>query len=372
MDVLWPKENDQTRINCVLKKHGLLSLFPPQYSYAHFRLPIILMSDGSINYTAYMFLREKSQMAKSVRPTRTIKTYAESLKSWFVYLDMVGIGWRETSIRNLFMYRQYMIEKSGLDRGRTLSPATINLRITVVAEFYRYSWSRSGQVSDSYISSKLKQLDKFKSIRVRGKQKRPRALSGDECAAILSNLSGVHKLIFRWALCTGLRTSSILSIEKDHFVGQRFLEVPVKGGKIIDVYVPEDLVRETSDYIRIERLLSIPKGQGSTVTTDSPFLFIGRNGKAVAQSSYYRAFKRAAARAKVKANPHQARTTFATAVSHRLEQLKGQSLGVDGIKIIQGLLGHASSQTTEIYLERIATHRFDVLQLLDEMCGAIK
>lgn len=81
----------------------------------------------------------------------------------------------------------------------------------------------------------------------------------------------------------------------------------------------------------------------------------------------YRALKRAGTRLAITARPHQARTTFATFVRERLEVMNESGANLDAVKVVQFLLAHADSTTTEQYLESIDVPSLEVLQVLDEL-----
>lgn len=181
-------------------------------------------------------------------------------------------------------------------------------------------------------------------------------------------LKGVHRVIFAWSLATGVRVSSVLNIdlveyEKLNIDGSDgFIELMMKGGRMQKVYVPQALRSEIETYICTVRVLSSKyRLQGAG---ERGKLFLNSKGEAVTRSCYYAAFKRACASQNIKAHPHQARTTFATFMERKISAA-GLNLGFDHVKIIQGLLGHASAITTQQYLEDIAGNNVEVLALID-------
>jgi integrase len=98
-------------------------------------------------------------------------------------------------------------------------------------------------------------------------------------------------------------------------------------------------------------------------------LFINTQGRPVTGKGYYRAFSRASAAAGLRARPHQARSTFATRVRDKLEQVCTAGAEIDVVKVVQALLAHADACTTEQYLESIDVPSLDVLRILDELAG---
>jgi len=83
------------------------------------------------------------------------------------------------------------------------------------------------------------------------------------------------------ALCTGLRNASLVSIPLSDFVlllrsrtSPRLMQVRAKGGKMISVHVPQQLLEATVRYVEIERVLSARSGARGKATT----LFLNSRG----------------------------------------------------------------------------------------------
>jgi integrase len=179
--------------------------------------------------------------------------------------------------------------------------------------------------------------------------------------------------MWQWALCTGLRTSSLLRLRIGAFesfassaISDPMLSVLAKGGKIVSVHVPQALRDATERYIEVDRRLAASRPPS---TAKDAALFLNRTGRPVTAKAYYRAFRRAAARLRIHAFPHQARTTFATFVRDRLERSNTAGHHLDAVKIVQSLLAHADAATTEAYLDSIDVPSLDVLRILDELAA---
>jgi integrase len=176
--------------------------------------------------------------------------------------------------------------------------------------------------------------------------------------------------MWQWALCTGLRTSSLVRIElkafsalTEHSRWGQTIEVPAKGGKIVGVHVPTELIVATARYVAVDRVLVA----GRRDRPPEAALFLNARGQSVTGKSFYRALRRASARSGVSARPHQARTTFATYVRDKLEAMTCAGANLDAVKVVQSLLAHADARTTEQYLESIDVPSLDVLQALDDL-----
>lgn len=332
-------------------------------------IPILLSKDGILIREAHSYLYEKHLQSRGMSSFKTIKTYSECLYHWFEYCSSKNLEWKESSVRSVIAYRNSMKASSG-EIEKSLKPATINLRTTVVVEFLKY-YLNSRPENDRFRT--LKSVTSLELTRarlsLRGKYSRPTALSVESCRKLSAKLNGSHRLVFIWAISTGLRVSSILSISMKDFSSLTeeghggFIEVLAKGGKWLKVFLTKYLISETRKYIAVERrLLELRRKDGKSNIDEK--LFINQNGTMVNYNCYYAAYKRGCNSLGIKSNPHQTRTTFATFMEKSLREYSKES-GVDHIKIIQGLLGHASINTTAIYLESLNVYDVEILELLE-------
>jgi integrase len=334
-------------------------------------IPIILSDCGEVVREAHSFLYEKHNLSRGMSSDRTVLTYAESLSHWFRYCKENDLCWREFSVSSLLKYRNSMRSTSN-HREKNLRTATINLRVTVVVEFIKFLilGGSDNEIRTEEARYFLAKLGRAK-LKLRRTHSRPIALSPENCKKICNVLRSTHRLIFIWAISTGLRTSSILSVtlkQLEAIESSRggFVEVITKGGKWQKVFLPAYVLEETKKYIRIDRkILLLRGGLGGA---ESNFLFVNQKGGAIDRRCYYAAYKRACKVLRVNSHPHQARTTFATFMDRRLRAY-GEEHKLDHIKIIQGLLGHASSITTEDYLESLEINNIEILNLLEEHAG---
>lgn len=371
MLLLWPSKETSKMVLNTIASVGLevLSLKESK-SDDSYHIPIIFdESRGEVVREAHEFLYEKSYYSEYYKSDKTVRTYAECILCWLKYTISTGIDWRSANVRNIAHYRNVM-KASGGRNEKVLSAATINLRLAVVFEFYKFYWSKLSQQGggDTHLyTHRLNQL-KMNKVRVKAAKKRPRAIPQHSCQMLMKSLRGVHRVIFAWTLTTGLRVSSVLSITSaqvnslTHSSSDGFIEVPSKGGKRQKAYVPRSLLLETIKYAEILRVLSRKKLHSWSV--DESLFFINERGVSVTRSCYYTAYKRACKKLEITSHPHQARTTFATFMERQLFKAT-RELGLDHIKIVQGLLGHASADTTKDYLESISGSHVEVLKILE-------
>jgi integrase len=349
------------------------------------RFPLLIGADGSLVREAVSFLYDIAYVRGSTRSLRTLETYAESLNSWLSYAEEHQLGWRHPTAPMLASYRDQMLGTDGT-RDPPLSRRTVNLRLSVALEFYKHlgckdegeemtvtQRNEARTASPPSVKWTASRSSSLATLRVRVYRRRPRALRAEDCQNLSGELKAAYRLMWQWALCTGLRTSSLLRLRLGAFeslassvMSDPMLSVLAKGGKIVSVHVPQALRDATERYIEVDRRLAASR---PACPAKDAALFLNRTGRPVTAKAYYRAFRRAAARLRIHAFPHQARTTFATFVRDRLERLNAAGHHLDAVKIVQSLLAHADAATTEAYLDSIDVPSLDVLRLLDELAA---
>jgi integrase len=348
--------------------------------------PVLVSQSGRFIEEAFSFLFDIAFLRGSTRSARTLTTYAESLHSWLSYAERRGLQWRKPITVMLAAFRDHLLGTDGVDRGpRPLSRRTVNLRLTVAIEFYKHlGWipiqgsdrspphsltgGRTARIES--VRAEVRRHD-FRRLRVRVYSLRPKALPLEHCRALCQALRPPYRLMWQWALCTGLRTCSLVRITLqgiEHLKRRtrwgQTIELVGKGGKVVGVHVPDELLAATLRYLEVDRLLVAGRPRrGGEVES----LFLNAHGRAVTGKGFYRALKRAGARLKIAVRPHQARSTFATFVRDRLEARNEAGSNLDAVKVVQFLLAHADASTTEQYLESIDVPSLDVLQVLDEL-----
>lgn len=352
------------------------------------RFPLLISHSGRLIVEAFTFLFEVAFVRGSTRSVRTLQTYAESLQSWLGYAERERLNWRRPSALMLGAYRDHLLGADGSEpyRERPLSRRTVNLRLTVATEFYKHlGWQAATQPARIIAGrlevrascrderSRTRSVD-FRRLRVRVYRRRPKALLAEHCRALCRELADPYRLMWQWALCTGLRTCSLVRIKlkafQDHTrrrAGGQTMDLIAKGGRMVSVHVPAELIEATDRYINVDRLMVA----GHQRSADE-LLFLNAAGRAVTAKGYYRAVKRASTRLGITVRPHQARTTFATHVRDRLELLNSAGRALDPIKIVQSLLAHADARTTEQYLDSIDVPSLDVLHVLEELAAATR
>lgn len=377
MPVIWPSNCPKSTVIDALTKNGLDSVSDVIIrlsSCSAPSVPVILSPGGEVVREFSEFIYERWLYSGAEKSKRTLSTYAESLSDWLKFTEAKNVNWKMANKRSIAQYRNWLKGSDSLGGKKALASRTVNLRITAVVEFYKYYWSlniSSGSASAEISKKRLGEIEVQKSLRVKLNKPKPRSISKKDCNIFIKELQPQHRLIFLWTVCTGLRIGSVLGINMAEFQelmarGDGFICVKVKGGKVLDTYIPPRVVMETKKYILIHRVLA----RKAMYKESSNALFLNSIGNPVSRHCYYRAFKIVCGRFGIKANPHQARATFASRVEEKLN-FATKELGIDSLKILQGLLGHADSSTTQDYLDRLALRSPAILSLLNESSNDI-
>lgn len=351
------------------------------------KYPVLIDANGVFVEEIFSFLFDIGYVRGTTQSARTLQTYGESLLAWLSYAEARGLEWRRPTAIMLAQYRDHLLGTQAFDRPlRVLARRTVNLRLTVAIGFYKHLGWISGSGSLTLASSRhlnhvarkrpllvVRSASGFEGLRVRTYSRRPMALRAEQCRALCFELHNPYRLMWQWALCTGLRTVSLVQIDLKAFESMvecasdpQTLDVVAKGGKVVTVSVPTGLRNLTELYIAIDRVMAAAAAE---TPLPQSTLFLNSDGRPVTSKGYYRALKRAGRRLKIRVRPHQARTTFATYVRDKLEALNRRGQQIDAVKVVQCLLAHSDARTTEEYLESIDVPSLDVLAILDELCA---
>lgn len=193
----------------------------------------------------------------------------------------------------------------------------------------------------------VKQPRKFKYIDYpKQDQSLPNVISQDQAKLLIDATNNIkHKAMLYVLYTSGIRLSELLNLKvKDIKSTQKLIFVEKgKGNKDRYTLLSNKTLEVLRDYY---------KQYKPTV-----YLFEGQKGGKYADTSVRKVVDRAAKNAGVteKVKPHTLRHSFAT---HLLEQ------GTD-IRIIQRLLGHKSSKTTEIYTHVSNAHLSQINSPID-------
>ncbi|MBU1151882.1 site-specific integrase [Patescibacteria group bacterium] len=249
---------------------------------------------------------EKTEMELRLRnySPRTVKAYIPCLREYLKTcanpskLDMANV-------------RKFLLEK----QKNGYSPQTINLYLNALKFFYQ-----------NIIKSRRKIDLKF----AKKTQKLPVVLSRGEISRILNNIKNLkHRLIVALAYGAGLRVGEVINLKiKDLDLENFFIHIKhAKGGKDRITIFPKKLSIDIREFV-------LGKNPNA-------YVFESERGGNLTVRSAQKIFEAALKPARIykDASFHSLRHSFAT---HLLEN------GID-IRYVQGLLGHSSIRTTQMY-----------------------
>lgn len=235
---------------------------------------------------------------------------------------------------NNFTEKQVNDYHLALKESKRYSSITLNQSINAVNYFYKRVLNRP--------------LNKERITRPKKDKTLPEFYTHKEIQKIINATTNLkHRAMIMMMYASGVRVSELLNL-KPHDIQADTMQVFVRGAKgRKDRYtiLSEKALDVLREYYKKEK----PK----------EFLFEGQFGGKYSASSFRNVLAKSVKRADIhkKGASHVLRHTFAT---HLLEA------GVD-LRIIQELLGHASSKTTEIYTHVTRKHMQSIKSPLDNL-----
>lgn len=326
-------------------------------------LAVIVDEHGLPVESATLFLAKHSLQSRGATGS-TVRTYSECLVCWFRYLTTKNLHYEAATEEDLQLYRAMLNQASDKSLGHRFSTATANLRVAVVAEFHK--WCQGNGFPSALGRYLIGRTDADRALRTRVIRRHPRALSIDEVKRLFIVARDPYKLVFRWALVTGMRRFEVLSLrirdlpQPEELAlqsdGMARIQVLRKGGKEATVYAPVALIEATQWFVLTERPLA----------NVNSLIFLGPGGRPMSAQSVSKEFRRCADVIGTRATLHHLRHTFAV---HVLSQIADGG-GRNALKTVQVLLGHSSAKTTEIYCESLSVTEPHVVSALSYLYGA--
>jgi len=248
--------------------------------------------------------------------------------------EMLRRNYSQSTIKTYASQVDFFLDRFTTEDAGALSDEKIKGYLADLISEGRFGYSTQNQCINAIklyyeiIHSRLISSDDLP--RPRGLHKLPGVLSKNEIERILSCITNSkHKLLISLYYACGMRASEALSLRVSAVDFNRGLVLVKcgKGRKDRIVPLPQKLQMILQEQVRYRKA--------------DDFIFRGQFGGSYSSRSAQQILKRAMERAGIKkrATLHTLRHSFAT---HLLES------GTD-LRIIQELLGHSSSRTTEIY-----------------------
>jgi integrase/recombinase XerD len=334
---------------------------------------ILVDSNGFPVLPAMKYLKYLDKTRKS---SNTQKTYCYSLKHYFTYLEEKNKDYKYIKLEDLVEFVAWLRSPYESSKVTPLqkkkakrTEKTINLTITVIANFYDYLF-RNEEVQNDMMEKLMKQVftggnSRYKSflhhinkdkpsirnvLKLKEPRKKIEILTKEQVQQVLEATTNIRDTFLIQVLFeTGLRIGEVLSlfIEDfifDHAKGHRIRLIDrgelENGAKLKtgerEIFVSHSLMDLYDDYL-YEVI--------DDLDTDTNFIYVklrGENaGKPMTYSDVESLFKRLKKKTGINLHPHLFRHTHATIYYQKTKD----------IKQVQERLGHSQIQTTmNLYL----------------------
>ncbi|MBN2558379.1 MAG: tyrosine recombinase XerC [Clostridia bacterium] len=228
-----------------------------------------------------------------------------------------------TNLSDMYAYMTY------LSRSRGASSRSRARKAATVKSFYKYLFSKARLIP----SNPAQELES-----PRLSKELPRYLSLEESKTLLACIDGRYHsrdfAIIVMLLNCGLRVSELVGINISHIRDNDTLVVRGKGNKDRTIYLNDACIFAINEYLKVR-----PKSSAD----DPNALFLSMQGKRISRKTIHYTLKKYFLKAGLDAEKYSAHK-----LRHTAATLMYRHGNVD-IRALQGILGHKSISTTEIY-----------------------
>lgn len=361
--------------------------------------PILLDAQMSIIEPAFSYLLELAIIPGRSHAMETLRTYSEHLHDWFDALEQSGLGWRLADEGTIAAYRNRMLATPSPHTGRPYARSTVNDRVRTICRFYAWAHRRGliealpfDYVEVSLRSARrqgmLAHLDRRPAtvmaniLTVAEAERLPRPLRVDQIQSLFRHLSSPYDLIAEWALATGMRRKELCGLQLNQVPDVAHLDIDddplvgialtiTKGNRPRTVYPPLRLIDRTHWYVGEQRATLVRRRGTDPGYRPPSALFLNSSGDPVSRARFSAAFRAAFQAAGLIGSGHWLRHTFAMSMLVRLQKQAATTPDLNPLKIVQLLLGHASIQTTAIYLRCVELHADTLAESLAYLYGEL-
>lgn len=304
---------------------------------------------------------------------RALYDYFSFLQAHDLQWDDVDRGEQKTLVA---AYRDYCFEIAGLARS------TVRNRLLYVCEFYAFA-QRQGWIDQLPFGYETRTVVKgpgflahadasggkaaVRDVMPRLHKSLPQYLSRDQIRAVLAAATNPHhRMVIRLALGTGLRKEELATIPRAYVFDPDLACRPgrnirvrldprdghgmkTKGDKPRDIYIGRALMKDLNQYAVHQRGL-----RALLARTSRSALFLNQAGAPFSADgkSLDRIVRLIGERAGVRTWTHLLRHTYATYTLAALQRARDRNR-IEPVVFVQRQLGHASVQTTMVYLHLV-------------------
>ena len=354
----------------------------------------------SIVEPAFGYLIELATIPGRSHAMETLRTYSEHLHDWFDSLEQSELDWRLADEGTIAGYRNRMLATPSPHTGRPYARSTVNDRIRTVCRFYTWAHRRGliEALPFDYVEVSLRSVRRqgmlahlhhrpatvmANTLTVSEVERLPRPLRVDQLQSLFQHLSSPYDLIAEWALATGMRRKELCGLQLHQVPDVAHVDIDVdplvgmpltvtKGDRPRTVYPPLRLIDRTHWYAGEQRAALVKlRRRTRPGYRPSSALFLNSNGDPVSRARFSAAFSTAFQAAGLTGSGHWLRHTFAMTMLVRLQKQAATTPDLNPLKIVQVLLGHASIQSTAIYLRCVELHADTLAESLAYLYGEL-
>ncbi|MBQ3504850.1 MAG: tyrosine recombinase XerC [Oscillospiraceae bacterium] len=276
----------------------------------------------------YLDLRMFLRFIKLMRSDMPIQTNLEDIDIKGIDLDFI----RNITTSEIFDFLSYLANDRNPDPDSPapdfgISASARARKLSAIKSFYKYLTIRTKQLQENPVAD-LEYPKLRKSL--------PKYLTMEQCAALLSSVSGQNEkrdyAILMLFLNCGIRRSELVGLNITDVYEDR-IRVVGKGNKERFVYFGTPCRKAIDTYMEERKKI---------VLSDNRALFGSRNGNRISVTAVHRLVEKALKQAGLDSTQFSAHKLRHTAATMML------SGGVD-VKTVQEVLGHENLNTTQIY-----------------------
>lgn len=350
------------------------------------KVPFLVKEDMSFEEIPTLWFFDLAINSGRTTSPETWRGYAEAIVDFFNTCEANEWDWKNIKKEHLIAYRNNMLNNNNCF-GRPYSKSTINGYITRVCIFYEWCVKKkyiaklpfekemvkvSKDVANQYMLGHIHKQSAFRNdLIVREHKKIPHCLSRDEFNSVIKGLGERDSLIVKWSVLTGMRRKEVLGLKLQDIPPSSQVTTPIvkvaitvtKGDKPRSIFVPQSLIDETNKYIKFTRRTIAQKY--NTLKTVDALWIAERTGLPIGKKTVEASFRNAVEKSGVDCTFHHLRHTYAIKMLSVLtKQQQKDNTGLNPLKTLQMLLGHANINTTMIYLEALS---IDINEIEDSL-----
>ena len=352
--------------------------------------PLLYDHSLSLVKPAFYFLVYHCMTRGRVQSTHSWARYGQDMYDYFSWLEANNIEWTDTAEYSgqsiVALYRDWSLEHC------KLSETTINQRLRTIVMFYRYAYRQGwvdtvpfnietvmisrqpGLLAHVDASSGTKQaLD----ILLKEKRKPLKVLSKAQAIELLNAIENpTHKLMARMGLQVGLRREEINTFPRKYVInpmsGKRRSgmfrvtldpkDMHTKGSKSRVVDIPWRLMADLWDYLIVKRHQLL-----TTAKNNPRELFLNQYGEPYKPEGFGLNHALVALNLDFEVTAHVLRHTYAT---HTLYEMRKNKSSQDPLLYLKQRLGHASINSTLVYLHYLDHVEDDLMTCYQEEIDA--